>query len=108
MKRSLKPAAMQITSDATIHVSQLLGAVLTGRPMAAKIMDLVDETMAKGDTPTLDFSGVRAVSPSFADELFGKLSVRDATRAVHFTNLSEHLQSVARMAERQRRLSDAS
>jgi hypothetical protein len=99
---------MRTKSDATIHVADLLGPVLTGRPMAATVTRAVEEAIARGDALTLDFAGVRAVSPSFADELFGKLSARDPAGTIRLTNLSDHLQSVARMAQRQRRTGDVS
>lgn len=82
------------------------GPVLTGRASAASIVERVLEQLARGESVELDFAGVQAVSPSFADELFGKLVTRVNIDRVRFINLSPHLASVARMAEQHRRSSD--
>jgi hypothetical protein len=94
---------MPTKSDATLHIVELLGPVLTGRPMAAGVVQVVEAAISRGDVLTLDFAGVQAVSPSFADELFGKTAARDHAGVIRFVNLSDHLQSVAQMARRQRR-----
>src|SRR4051812_44711061 len=94
---------------ATTHTMKLAeehGAVLTGRQSAAKIAEQIIEQIAMGRCVEVDFDDVRAVSPSFADELFGKLTTRVDMRHVRFTNLSAHLESVARMARQHRRDSD--
>jgi hypothetical protein len=97
---------MLMTTDNTLRIAELFGAVLTGRPMAGRVTQAVDQALASGRTLTLDFAGVKAVSPSFADELFGKLSLRDPDGKIDLVNLSAHLQSVARMAQRQRQIGE--
>jgi hypothetical protein len=90
----------------TVNLAEEQGRVLTGRASAARIVERVAAELSAGDVVVLDFAGVQAVSPSFADELFGKLASRLRSDNVRFANLSEHLTSVARMAEQQRRASD--
>lgn len=82
------------------------GRVLIGRATAAHIVERVSAEIARGSTVVLDFAGVKAVSPSFADELFGKLTRRADAARVRFVNLSNHLEMVARMAEQHRRTTD--
>jgi hypothetical protein len=89
-----------------MKLAEAYGPVLTGRASAARIVDSVLERLARGERVEIDFTSVQAVSPSFADELFGKLTTRVGNDRVKFTNLSAHLLSVARMAEQQRRVSD--
>lgn len=90
-----------------MKLAESYGSVLTGRAYAAEIVERVARDIARGESVEIDFSDVHAVSPSFADELFGKLAARVDISDVRFTNLSEHLQSVARMAAQRRRQSDS-
>jgi hypothetical protein len=96
---------MSITAKETVKLAERYGPVLTGRVVAERIVEDAIAEVAAGGTVVLDFEDVRAVSPSFADELFGKLAMRIDTDRVRFENLSDHLESVAKMAEQQRRLS---
>jgi hypothetical protein len=96
------------TETHTVKLAEEQGSVLTGRASAAQLVERVVAEVAAGEIVVLDFDGVQAVSPSFADELFGKLATRLQGDRVRFANLSDHLESVARMAEQQRRASDAS
>lgn len=93
---------MAMTLTRTMTLADTHGPVLTGRATAARIADAVKEQVARGADVVLDFEGVQAVSPSFADELFGKLRVGESGRHVHFVNLSEHLGAVSRMAQQRR------
>src|SRR5688572_17681211 len=97
---------MATTTPTTMKLAESYGPVLTGRASAAQLTELVLEEIARGQRVELDFAGVHAVSPSFADELFGKLITRVGPQGVFFTNLSPHLESVARMAKHHRRISD--
>lgn len=81
------------------------GPVLTGRGLAERILSEVADEAAAGGVVELDFARVEAVSPSFADELFGKLPRRVSAERIRFLNLSPHLSAVAKMAEQHRRLS---
>jgi hypothetical protein len=73
------------------------GDVLGGRDLAAEIRKEVVRRVDAGEEVVIDLDGVLTVSPSFADELFGKLPASVGGR-VQFENVSEHLQSVAEMA----------
>jgi hypothetical protein len=75
----------------TLKPADELGSVLAGRNVAASLRDRVEAALARGETVWLDFEGVDAMSPSFADELFAKLSVRfgtgdDQVRFEHLRN----------------------
>jgi len=79
-----------------IKPAEELGPVLAGRNVAASLRDRVEAALARGEAVVIDFDGVRAMSPSFADELFAKLSVRpDQTGdRVRFEHLREDLQAL--------------
>jgi STAS-like domain of unknown function (DUF4325) len=56
-----------------IRPADTLGAVLTGRSIAAALRAEVEEHLRSDEEVILDFENVAAISPSFADELFAKL-----------------------------------
>lgn len=87
-----------------MKLAETYGSVLTGRAVAAAIAEEAVREVARGGSVVLDFQGIEAVSPSFADELFGKLRNRAGGEQVRFLHLSSHLAAVARMAEQHRRL----
>jgi hypothetical protein len=93
---------MPTTTPTTMNLAETYGPVLTGRASAAEIVETVRGHLSRGEPVDLDFAGVHAVSPSFADELFGKLITRVDVERVRFRNLSPHLASVARMAKQHR------
>lgn len=97
---------MSIETSHTMKLADTYGNVLTGRAAAGELVERVLEQLSRGDSVELDFEGVQAVSPSFADELFGKLGTRVRLDRLHFTHLSPHLEYVARMVQEQRRASD--
>ena len=68
-----------MTTKMTLKPADELGSILAGRKVAASLRDRVEAALARGETVWLDFEGVDAMSPSFADELFAKLSVRLGT-----------------------------
>jgi hypothetical protein len=71
-----------------IRPAERLGAVLTGRSVAATLRGEVEAHLKTGENVVLDFENVAAMSPSFADELFAKLP-HDAWKAERVT--VEHL-----------------
>lgn len=73
------------------------GSVLAGRDLAKHIRREVVDQVEHGEEAVIDLDGVVAISPSFADELFGKLPAAVGEK-VRFENVSEHLAAVARMA----------
>jgi hypothetical protein len=97
---------MGTSTKEIMKLAESHGEVLTGRASAEKLVVEVVDAVSQGTCVVLDLEGVRAVSPSFADELFGKLITRVDSDRVEFVNLSEHLAAVARMAEQRRRDSD--
>jgi hypothetical protein len=72
-----------------------LGPVLTSRSLAEALRQRV-EAAAVREEVVIDFAGVEAVSPSFADEIFAKLP-RELVESgrVRFENMDEDLQSLA-------------
>ena len=87
----------------TISLATEAGAVLTGRSAAAVLRRRVEAAAGDGQV-VLDFEGVAAVSPSFADELFAKLdpSLVDAG-IVTFENLGPGVRHIADYVVKARR-----
>lgn len=79
-----------------IRPADELGPVLAGRGLAAGLRERVEGALNAGDSVVLDFEGVESMSPSFADELFAKLSVRPGDERLKFENLDDDLQALAR------------
>ena len=73
------------------------GHVLGGRVLGEQIRQDVVRSVQAGEVVVLDLEGVQVVSPSFADEIFGKLPL-EAGERVEFTNVSRQIQAVADMA----------
>lgn len=97
---------MSMALTQTMKLVDTQGSVLTGRAAAARIADDVTRLVQQGTDIVLDFAGVQALSPSFADELFGKLLLTEAGRHIRVVNLSQHLDAVARMAQQRRSTGD--
>lgn len=79
-----------------IRPAEDLGPVLAGRNVAASLRDRVEAALARGEAVVIDFEGVYAMSPSFADELFAKLSVRpdQGGDQIRFEHLRDDLQAL--------------
>ena len=77
-----------------IKPAEDLGPVLTGRSVAQALRTRIEE-LATHDVVVVDFDGVEAVSPSFADEIFAKLpsSLIDSGR-VRFEHLDDDLKAL--------------
>jgi hypothetical protein len=73
------------------------GEVLGGRDLGKRIRLHAVRQVESGEDVVIDLDGVLTVTPSFADELFGKLPAETGGH-VEFVNVSEHLQNVADMA----------
>lgn len=73
------------------------GEVLGGRILGEEIRAEVISLVKTGEEVVLDLDGVLAISPSFADEVFGKLPAEVGDR-VRFVNVGDNLQTVAEMA----------
>lgn len=81
----------------SVRLAEEHGVVLAGRDLAKAIRGDVVGRVNRGEEVVIDFDGVVAISPSFADELFGKLPITVGDR-VQFEHVSEHIASVAKMA----------
>lgn len=60
-------------STTTLRPAERAGEALVGRDAAADLRREIVQRLGRGERVVLDFSGVSALSPSFADELLAKL-----------------------------------
>jgi hypothetical protein len=56
----------------------------------------IEDKLRAGIDVVVDLEGVVTISPSFADELFGKLAAETDAGHLRFEHLSGHLASVAK------------
>ncbi len=89
---------MKSTIEATmIRPASELGSVLTSRSLAEELRLRVVGIASRGEHVVIDFEGVEAMSPSFADEIFAKLPAELVeSGAVKFENLDEDLVTLMR------------
>src|SRR4029077_2366790 len=88
---------MTTFAHSSMRLADEHGKVLGGRDLAKGIRHEVVRRVEAGEEVVIDLDGVIAVSPSFADELFGKMPASVASH-VRFENVSDHLEDVASMA----------
>jgi hypothetical protein len=94
--------------DAVIRLAEEHGPVLTGRTVGNEVRERIEKCVARGETVVVDFEGVLAVSPSFADEVFARVSAEAVDSGlVRFENLADDLLEIARLVSRRRGLGDA-
>lgn len=86
-----------------MKLSEKHGPVLAGRTQAIHLRELLASELREDGVVVLDFDGVETVSPSFADELFGRFVDAVGEENVRFENLNPHLRTVAEMFRRRRR-----
>ena len=87
---------MPTTEMTMLKLADELGSVLTTRTLAEDLRAHVEAAAATYDV-VLDFEGVDAIAPSFADELFAKLPPHlTQSGRVRFENLSEDLLALVR------------
>lgn len=86
-----------------MRLAERHGPVLSGRTAAMALRKELEQELAEGGVAVLDFAGVEAISPSFADEVFGRFVARAGKDQVRFENLSGHLVNVERMVRRRSR-----
>lgn len=79
----------------TLSPADELGPVLAGRSAAAVLRARVERLAEQGPV-VVDFAGVVAASPSFADEFFAKLEPQTSAEAITFINVSPSLNAIAR------------
>jgi len=90
-----------MSSAPTLPMSNLAeryGVVLAGRQPASEIRAEIERLVGSGEIVTVDLDGIVTMSPSFADELFGKLAASMESGKVRFQHLNDHLRVVAEMA----------
>ncbi|HWQ24451.1 MAG TPA: STAS-like domain-containing protein [Gaiellaceae bacterium] len=90
---------MMLTTTRTtvIRLAEELGSVLSGRFEAEELRARIEAELAAGAEVVVSFQGVVAMSPSFADELFAKVSEEAFERGrVRFVDLAEDLLAIAR------------
>lgn len=92
-----------MSNATTIRLGDRYGRVLTGRAAAETLRAELEGLLGDGVALTVDFAGVLAVSPSFADEVFAKLDpARVADGSVTFIGLRPGLASIARFVREAR------
>jgi hypothetical protein len=85
------------TEDLMIRPADELGSVLSGRFEAEELRSRIEGAAESGQRVVVSFEGVEAVSPSFADELFAKMSAALLeTGRVKFVDLDDDLLAIAR------------
>ena len=94
---------LTVREAAMFKLADRYGAVLAGRQPATEIREEVERLVRSGEAVTVDLEGIVTMSPSFADELFGKLAANVGAGAVHFEHLEGHLAVIAEMATAGRR-----
>ena len=91
-------------TEQRLQLVDMFGSIPAGRPSGAALREAIERLAAGGGVVViLDLSGVEDVTPSVADELFGKLPLSLPEERLRFENLSEHLAEVAERALRVRR-----
>jgi len=84
-----------------IKLADEFGPVLAGRVTAVGIREEIESLARQGEDVVIDLDGVEAISPSFADELFGKLPAA-VKESITFQGGSPFLEHIARMARTSR------
>ncbi|HTA33714.1 MAG TPA: STAS-like domain-containing protein [Solirubrobacteraceae bacterium] len=82
----------------TIHLSEL-GPDLSGRTRGETIRGLVEPGVTE---VVFDCTGVESMSPSFADEVFGKLAAQPQRPHIKIINASQDILALARFAVSER------
>lgn len=81
-----------------------LGNALVGRTHGELVRERIEQALESGETVVVDFDGVEFMSPSFADEVFGKLPEEPTESGrLRFENLADDLVQLAHFVVAQRR-----
>lgn len=88
---------------AHVRLVELHGPVLSGRTTAIELRARLRDELDATGIIELDFSDVETMSPSFADELFGRFVLEVGEDRVRLTNLNPHLVAVADIVSRRGR-----
>lgn len=98
---------MTMLTRTTINLADELGTVLGSRFVATDLRHRIEVELALDHDVVIDFAGVEAVSPSFADELFAKLSQDDiGPGRLIFQNMAPPLLAIAEFVRAGRRSLD--
>jgi hypothetical protein len=96
-------AMMSSTSEAarvqTIRLLDQMGADISGRGSGEEVRGLVEHGVTE---VVFDLAGVESMSPSFADEVFGKLAQETARPSIRVVNAADDIVALIRFAVRQR------
>jgi hypothetical protein len=80
----------------TLKPADELGPVLTSRGRAAVLRAEIERALSAGEDVEVDLTGTATVSPSFADELFGKLAEHADNERLQFTNVPRTIEPLIR------------
>jgi hypothetical protein len=87
----------------TVRPADEVGPVLAGRSQAEGLRIQVERLASQSARVVVDFSGVAAASPSWADEFFAKLDPDlVAQQRVQFANVPRGLAAIARFVKKGR------
>jgi len=94
----MSTASTSSSSAQTIRLAEW-GPDVTGRTRGAEVRERIE---AEATDVVFDCAGVESMSPSFADELFGKLATEDPRPHISVVNAGADIISAIRFAVRQR------
>lgn len=83
----------------TIHLADELGPDISGRSRGEAVRASVE---AGVDEVVFDCAGVESMSPSFADEVFGKLAAQPDRPRIQIVNASPDVLALVRFAVAER------
>ncbi len=90
--------ASKTPNTQTIHLAEL-GPDISGRTRGA----LIRESIEQGATEVVfDCAGIESMSPSFADEVFGKLAERPQRPRIEIVNATPEIVALVRFAVQER------
>jgi len=97
-------ATMTSTSDSaqrvqTIRLIDEIGADLSGRTLGDTVRATVDPSVSE---VVFDCEGLGSMSPSFADEVFGKLAQESQRPAIRIVNATPDILALIRFAVQER------
>jgi hypothetical protein len=88
---------MEMHSQTVLRPADSFGSVLSSRFLAADLRAEIERLLESEGSIVVDFEGVEAVSPSFADELFAKLPrAAIESKQIRFENVGPSLMAIAR------------
>jgi hypothetical protein len=92
------PLCSANSAQQMISLADRFGPVLAGRLQAMTVRQEIERKLHNGVEVVVDLDGVVTMSPSFADEIFGKLATETNSGRLRFEHLNAHLEGVAQTA----------